>query len=139
MTTEFNLRQVRRVVRRHRRPIAAACAFLAVLTFGMALVPPSEPAVPDALRLPAGHVEMPVVLMSAALASTLHAGDVVDVVAQEVVPRVVAPAAIVVTPAAASSGFASGGAVVVLGLSRSAGLAVAGTDAPLTVLRHTSR
>jgi hypothetical protein len=133
-----DLRQTRRWIRRYRRPISAACAFASVLTFGLALTPAGEPPIESALRLPAGYVEMPVVLMSAAIAATLSPGDVVDVIAQEPRPSVIAEAAIVITPVTGGGGFgANGGAVVVLGLSRASGLAVAGTDAPLTVLRHT--
>ena len=85
--------------------------------------------------MPTGYVEMPVVLANAAVASTLVTGDVVDVVAQGPTPAVIAAAAIVVAPAS-GGGFASTSGAVVLALPRSAGLVIAGTEAPLTVLRH---
>lgn len=100
---------------------------------------PSEPEVASTSpRLPEGYVEMPVVLASSAVAGALFPGDVVDVVAQAPTPAVIAAGAIV-TRAAASAGFTAGdGSAIVLALPRSAGLAIAGSDAPLTVLRHQS-
>lgn len=85
--------------------------------------------------IPSGLVEMPVTLADASVAASLEAGDVVDVVATGVTPSVITERAIVVAPVAAGT-FASSSAAVVLALSRSAGLAIAGTQAPLTVLRH---
>lgn len=135
-TAGLDLRQVRRRIRRHRRPLAAAAAFLSVLTLAMALQSPAPDMSSTSTPLPAGYVEMPVMLASSAVAAALSPGDVVDVVAQAPVPSVIAVGAIV-TRAAASAGFTSGdGSAIVLALPRSAGLAIAGSDAPLTVLRH---
>lgn len=79
---------------------------------------------------------MPVLLMDAAIASALAPGDTIDVIAQGPTPKVVAANAIVIE-AASGGGFTSGGgSAVVLALSREAALTVAGTDAPLTVIRN---
>ena len=78
---------VRRTVRRHRRPLAAALAGAATLVALTALRgAPEAPASPDAgatstssTSIP-GRVTVPVALASGAIAAVLQVGDVIDLV-----------------------------------------------------------
>lgn len=124
----------RRWIRRHRRPLSAGSAFLAVLALGLALRPP-DAAPPSGPSVPAGFVELPTLLADDAIAGALAVGDVVDVVAQGPSPTIIASGAIV-TGIPSGGAFSGAGAVVVLALPRAAGLAIAGAQGPLTVLRH---
>lgn len=74
---------LRRIVRRHRRPIAAASAGISVLFMIAALRPePIEaPLVESAPRLHAGEVGIPIAIANASLVSMIRDGDVVDVLA----------------------------------------------------------
>jgi len=75
MLTRFT--GARRLLQRHRRVVAAACAAGAVLLiFGSRAEP--EPATSPALLLQPGHDAVPLQVSGAA---SLHAGDVLDLVA----------------------------------------------------------
>ena len=76
---------VRRLLRRHRRPLAAALAGLGALLALTALrgAPTDAGAAPTLdgrSGIDAGEVTVPVVLASSAFASVLDVGDVVDLV-----------------------------------------------------------
>ena len=135
MTRDLDLTALRRRIRRHRRGLSATAAFLAVLLLGLGLRPSAEPTGDGIPPVPQGVVEMPVVLADAAVAGSLAPGDVVDVVAAGPSPAVIAAGAIVVTPIA-GGGLTSTSTAVVLALPRASGLAIAGTQAPLTDLRR---
>ena len=133
-------------VRRYRRPLAAVSAGLAVLLAVSALKAPASDqatmAADSTSTLLPGEVAAPITLASAPIASSLAAGDVIDLVS---VPRQNAGAAEVVARRARvievgeSSGFASSAsALIVVAVSESTALALAdaGARADLTALIH---
>jgi hypothetical protein len=78
---------LRRGLRRHRRPLAAALAGLATLLALTALrITPETPSAPDAGSTTAsgtaipGHVTVPVTLASGAIAAVLQVGDMIDLI-----------------------------------------------------------
>lgn len=127
------LAQVRTLIRRHRRMLAACCAGLAALltvsVIRSAQIPADAAAVADGEpALGAGEVAVPVSLASAAHAGALHAGARIDLVAvprsDDGVTRVVARDATVLS--IASGGFgAQDGSFVVIAVPRADALAIA--------------
>ena len=127
------LSQVRILIRRHRRIIAACCAGLAALLAMSALRSPQAPVgaaagSPGEAGPGAGEVAVPVSLASAAHAGALHAGDAIDLVAvpraDDRTARVIARDATVLS--IASGGFgAQDGSVVVIAVPRADALAIA--------------
>jgi len=152
-------RRWRRLLHRHRRTLAAALTFLAVLT-ALSALRHEAPAPATAsfacsagsactagwssTSLPDGLLAAPVRLADAGVVGLLHPGDVVDVVAADSRGRgaVVAAAATVLSvPEAASDPLGTdplGGALVVLAVPSSTGVALAGAAAvgPLSLLLH---
>lgn len=123
--------QVRTLIRRHRRLLAAACAGLAALLALAVIRAPQAPGDSAAAAEPtlaAGEVAVPVSLASAAHTGALHAGDVIDLVA---VPRAEDQRAQVVAREAtvlsiSQGGFGSAdGSVVVIAVPRAEALAIA--------------
>jgi hypothetical protein len=105
-----------RLLRRHRRPVAAALAGIAVLLALTTLraAPEagavSEPgSTPTTAPLPSGDVLVPLPLRLPAVAAALHVGDLVDVVA---LPGEDAGAARVVAPRARIVELPSGGSAL---------------------------
>lgn len=142
------LRPWRRRVHRHRRSLAAALTFVAVLLGVGAVVPddarvdPSSPTAPGTMRLPEGLVAAPVRIVDAEAAALVRAGDVVDVVAADghgdaaVVASNVSVLA-VPRPAEGLLGSGSGGgALVLVAVPSSTGVALAAAAAagPLSLL-----
>lgn len=136
----------RRWLALHRRPVAAGCAFVAVLLALSALSSPSpqSPAEPDADRgmsIPAGQLAVPVRLADSAVASLLQPGDQVDVFAADgrsgatvVASRVTVTA----TPPTDEGPWTdSEGLVVLLAMpEQAATLAAASAGSPLTIALH---
>lgn len=123
--------QVRTLIRRHRRILAACCAGLAaMLTLAVIRAPQASTGqaagAPPALG--AGEVAVPVSLASGAHAGVLTSGDVIDLVAvpraEDHVARVVAREATVLSIATAGFGSADG-SVVVIAVPRAEALAIA--------------
>ena len=134
--------QVRALIRRHRRILAACCAGLAALLTVSAIrspqTPPGAPTGPAGEpTLQAGEVAVPVTLASTALAAALDAGDVIDLVA---VPRADDGATRIVAREATVLSVAEGGfgapdaSVIVIAVPRADALAIAGamTNAAFT-------
>lgn len=134
-TTSFDTAVIARLVRRHRRPLAAALAFLAVLALASGL---RAPATTDATGPPAlggEQVAVPVELASAGVAGLLAPGEVVDLVAVgEQGPFVIASEATVLRGASSGGFTAGGGTVVLVALDRRAAMAVLAHDGGLSVL-----
>jgi hypothetical protein len=134
----------RRIVRRHRRPLAAALAATAALLALTSLRAPATPPAPstvqgDDARQRSGEVTVPVTLASGAIASVLDVGDVVDLVTipESGVPSVVAPGARVVQLASAGSALSSTASAVVLVAvpdARALDLSAAAAASPLSVI-----
>lgn len=125
------LAQLRILIRRHRRILAACCAGLAALLAVSVIRSPQAPAgaVADGEpTLQPGQVGVPIALASAAHAGALHAGDVIDLIAvpraEDSSARVVAHAATVLSIATGGFGAADG-SVVVIAVPRSDALAIA--------------
>jgi hypothetical protein len=106
---------LRRLTRRHRRPLAAAAAAgAAALALASLRTPPVVEAQPGPPRIGEGQVTVPVTLASSAVASLLQTGDLVDLVAisEQGEASIVAEGAHVV--AAASAGALSAASAVIL-------------------------
>jgi hypothetical protein len=139
---------MRRLVRRHRRPLAAALAglgaLLLLISVRAAPTGASSAPVPDGRSgVETGEVAVPVVLASSALASVLDVGDVVDLVAvprdDSASARLLAPRARVVElPSGGSALSASSSAVIIVAVDESEALALsaASTGGGLTVVIH---
>jgi hypothetical protein len=139
---------VRRLIRRHRRPLAAALAGLgAVLLLISVRATPtgasSVPTPPGRSDVDAGEVAVPVVLASSALASVLDVGDVIDLVAvsadDPASARLLAPRARVVElPSGGSALSASSSAVIIVAVDESEALALSAesTGGGVTVVIH---
>jgi hypothetical protein len=126
LLTRSPLPALRRRIRRHRRPLAAALAAAGVLVALTALrapVPATSATGPDTTvaadptALRPGEASVPVLLGSSALAGVLQPGDVVDLVAASPTgePEIVAAGVRVLERPSGGSGLApsSGGLVVV--------------------------
>lgn len=133
-------------IRRYRRPLAAVCAGLAVLLTISALKAPQPAASAMGMDLaprPAiGEIAAPITLASAAIASSLEVGDIIDLVA---IPTTGTGRAQVVARRARvldigdSSGFgASATALIVVAVPELDALAIADAtvDSELTALIH---
>lgn len=133
-------------IRRYRRPLAAVCAGLAVLLTISALKAPQPAASAMGMDLaprPAiGEIAAPITLASAAIASSLEVGDIIDLVA---IPTTGTGRAKVVARRARvldigdSSGFgASESALIVVAVPELDALAIADAtvDSELTALIH---
>lgn len=116
---------LRRLLRRHRRPIAAGLAALGVLA-GLSSIR-TDAAVTSGgegtgsrsvTGVRAGEVAVPVVLSMAGVASVLHAGDVIDVVGisgrETATAAVVAPRARVLEIPASGSGLTGSSSAVII-------------------------
>ncbi len=126
-----------RLLRRHRRLLAATLTGVGVLCAIAALrpTPPPPPDPPDPRLPPAGQVALPVELASGSTAALLKPGDRVDVVTVESIPSVIlARDAMVLLPTAGSGFVGASSSVVLLAMSEAAALQVAGTSGAVTVL-----
>ena len=134
------------LIRRYRRPLAAICAGLAVfLTISALKAPPPAASAMGTDPTPtpaAGEIAAPVMLASAAIASSLEVGDIIDLVA---IPTSGAGRAEVVARSARvleigdSAGFgASASALIVVAVPELDALAIADAtvDSELTALIH---
>ena len=138
----------RRLVRRHRRPLAAVLAGLGALLMLTALRGAPADAGPSPILtgrsgIGAGEVAVPVVLASSALASVLEVGDVVDLVAASGddpdSARLLAPGARAIElPSGGSALSASASAVIVVAVRAADALPLSATSASggLTVVIH---
>ncbi len=115
---------ITRLVRRHRRPLAAVLAAAGVL-IALASLAPGRPDSTTATAGPAsptgvlpGEVAVPIALVSAGVAATLEVGDVIDIVGltgrDTVSAAVVAPRARVLELPTSSSALSSSSSAVVL-------------------------
>lgn len=114
----------RRWLALHRRPVAAACAFLAVLSALSALTSPrsstlgirADAAASSRLTVPEGLLAVPLPLGDADLAAFLHPGDRVDVLVADgrAGATTVASDIIVGTTAGSSGGLWSNESLVVV-------------------------
>ncbi|MFM7145236.1 MAG: hypothetical protein ACKOW5_02765 [Actinomycetales bacterium] len=128
-----------RILRRHRRVIAAAATGLGVLFVIAALrpAPPAPPLPPDPRLPPAGQVALPVELASASAATMLQVGDRVDVVSvreADQPARILARDVTVLLPASTAGFVGSASGSVLLAMSESAALQVAQATGQVTVL-----
>ena len=121
----------RRLLRRHRRLVAAALAGLAALILIVGLRDSTAPnpmaTAPDPTTPRAGEVTVPVVLASAALAAVLDVGDVIDLVsvADPTAPSLVASGARVLQiPATGGMLSSASSAVVLVAVDSAVGLDV---------------
>ncbi len=142
-------RRLTRLLRRHRRPIAATLAGAGVLLAVTSLRPaPATIVVAGAPTsgLRAGEVAIPLTLASSAIARTLATGDVIDVIglsgAGDVEPSatVVARRSRVLDVPDVSGGFgSSASAIVLVAVTEAAALAVSTATArgPVTVVIRT--
>ena len=127
-----------RLIRRHRRIVAACLAGLAVLIIVSSL-PHGGAAVTrvDSPVLAVDEVAIPITLESRAVAEALHSGDLVSVVAvsDDGFSSIVAERARVLT-SASGSGFGSTDAAVTLAVDEESALRLAGAPArgTLTVI-----
>ena len=142
----------RRRLRRHRRPVAAGLAFLAVLVAWPSVSgdgPPSAASharelAPGTSEVPDGLVAAPVRLADSGVVGLLRPGDIVDVVAADTRGRaslVAGGVTVLSVPATHDDplgGDPFGGALVVLAVPSSMGVALAGAAAtgPLSLLLH---
>jgi hypothetical protein len=127
---------LRRAVRRHRRPLAAVLAGIAVVLALTSLRPGADPVLPttsggatDVDRGRPGEVTVPVVLASGVIAALLEVGDVIDLVgaptAGDATASVVArDARVVELPRGATALGASTAAVVLVALPEADALRV---------------
>lgn len=133
---------VRRTVRRHRRPLAAALAGLAaLLALTVVRVAPETPDAPDAAAARStgtatpGHVTLPVSLSSGTIAAVLRVGDVIDLIgsthsassvddAAEPTAVIARGARVVDLPAGASALGGSSSAVILVSLPEADALRV---------------
>lgn len=135
---------VRRLMRRHRRPLAAVLAGVAALLLLTSLRPsPAIPAVADASADPAvprpGEVTVPVALLSAAVAGVLEVGDVVDLVAVDdagTASVVAARARVVGLPSSGSALTSSSSAIALVAVPDQGALdlSAASSAGPLSVI-----
>jgi hypothetical protein len=136
----------RRWLALHRRPVAASCAFVAVLLGLSALSSPShptstEPDVDRGISIPAGQLAVPVRLADSAVASLLQPGDHVDLFAADGrwgAKVVASGVTVTATPVTDERPWTDGeGLVVVLALPEQAtALAAASAGSHLTVAIH---
>jgi hypothetical protein len=117
--------RLRRLVRRHRRPIAACLAAIGVLA-GLSSVRTGTAATagdPDTgvratTSVRTGEVAVPVVLSSAGVVAALHVGDVIDVIGltgrETATAAVVAPRARVIEIPAGGSGLTGSSSAVII-------------------------
>ena len=150
--TRAPLPALRRRIRRHRRPLAAALAAagtLAALTALRAPMPVDSsagsgaPVAADPTSLRQGEASVPVLLASGAMAGVLRPGDIVDLVAAAPSgePQVVAAGARVLDRPTGGSGLApsSGGLVIVaVDADEAVDIAVAASRDDLTVVIRAS-
>jgi hypothetical protein len=141
-----------RRLRRHRRPVAAALTFAAVLTAVSSLRAGKPEPAPGAAShatasvaaLPTGMLAAPVRLADSAVVDLLRPGDVVDVVAADARGRstvVAASATVLSLPTAVEDpldGDGLAGSLVVLAVPSATGVALAGAAVlgPLSLLLH---
>ena len=133
-------------IRRYRRPLAAVCAGLAVLLTISALKAPQPAASAMGMDLaprPAiGEIAAPITLASAAIASSLEVGDIIDLVAIPTtgtgLAKVVARRARVLDIGDSSGFGASESALIVVAVPELDALAIADAtvDSELTALIH---
>ena len=133
-------------IRRYRRPLAAVCAGLAVLLTISALNAPQPAASAMGMDLaprPAiGEIAAPITLASAAIASSLEVGDIIDLVAIPTTgtgrAQVVARRARVLNVGDSGGFGASESALVVVAVPELDALAMADAtvDSELTALIH---
>ena len=135
--------QLRRLVDRYRRPLAACLAGLAAAVTLLTLR--TEPAVemadaPASTLVRPGDVRVPVALDSGAIAAVLSVGDVIDLVAvaDDGRPTVVAPGARVVQLAAGGTALAAASAVILVAVAEADALplSAAAAGGPLSVVIH---
>lgn len=135
----------RRWVALHRRPVAAALAFVAVLLALSTLTGPRDPSSPPGtgtgITVPEGQLAVPVRLADAGIAALLRPGDRVDVFTSDVRAgvQIVATSVTVGTSPTTSDGpWQDGGELVVLLAfpEQAAALAGASVDGSLTVALH---
>lgn len=131
----------RRLLRRHRRPVAAAVAGVGALVALTALRgTPTDPAASPfdggttAAAVRTGEVAVPVVLASGAITASLAVGDVIDVIGltrgEPPTATVVAPRArIIELPSAGSGLTGSSAAVVLVAVPESAALPLSAASA----------
>lgn len=126
---------MRRAVRRHRRPLAAALAGLAALLAlatlrGGSQVPSTAVtgAVPLSSTAVPGQVTVPVTLASGAIAATLQVGDVIDLVGSAgeggAASVIVRQARVIDLPIGGSALGASSSAVILVSLPEADALRV---------------
>ena len=126
-------------IRRYRRPLAAVCAGLAVLLTISALKAPQPVAsamgIDLAPRPAIGEIAAPITLASAAIASSLEVGDIIDLVA---IPTTGARRARVLDIGDSSGFGASATALIVVAVPELDALAIADAtvDSELTALIH---
>lgn len=136
----------RRWLALHRRPVAAGCAFVAVLLGLSALSGPSgqtsaEPDTDRSISIPEGQLAVPVRLADAAVVSLLQPGDHLDVFASDGrwgAKLVASGVTVTATPPADEGPWTDGeGLVVVVALpEQAAALAAASAAGHLTVALH---
>ena len=134
---------IRRWLALRRRPLAAECAFAAVLLGLSALSTPSqhsstEPATDRGISIPTGQLAVPLRLADAAVASLLQPGDQVDVFAADNrsgVEIVASGVTVTTTPSTDAGPWTDGeGLVVVLVVpEQAAALAAAAAGSELTI------
>lgn len=136
---------LRRWLALHRRPVAAVCAFLAVLLSLSALAGPRELTTTSGtgvgMTVPEGHLAVPVRLADAGIAALLRPGDQVDVFTSDTRAGVEVVAAAVTVGTAPTTGggpWTDDGELVVLLASPEQAAVLAGASATggLTVAVH---